>query len=203
MKVNLIPSSNTTNHPAQASTNLPQRPQLPTMIPLNRSQSLYDPTVPLKILSIPMNSSGSTGKTSYENKINSLISPPLLYQNQNNNIGVQFSNGSVYLSNNNSHSRNALVGGESEDNSKNHNNNADENNNNEEQEDKSLETIKKTMQIENQLFLDGTKFGNWFSWCQTCKHGGHIKHLMEWFKDHDKCPFLHCKCECLKLEHVF
>lgn len=25
-------------------------------------------------------------------------------------------------------------------------------------------------------------FGKWFSWCQTCRHGGHSDHLTEWFK---------------------
>lgn len=25
-------------------------------------------------------------------------------------------------------------------------------------------------------------FSKWFSWCQTCRHGGHTEHLMQWFK---------------------
>ena len=25
-------------------------------------------------------------------------------------------------------------------------------------------------------------FSSWFTWCQTCRHGGHAHHLMEWFK---------------------
>lgn len=25
-------------------------------------------------------------------------------------------------------------------------------------------------------------FTTWFTWCQTCRHGGHAHHLMEWFK---------------------
>jgi len=25
-------------------------------------------------------------------------------------------------------------------------------------------------------------FSKWFSWCQTCRHGGHTEHIMQWFK---------------------
>lgn len=24
-------------------------------------------------------------------------------------------------------------------------------------------------------------FGNWFSWCQSCRHGGHADHISKWF----------------------
>jgi hypothetical protein len=206
MKINLIPSTSAPGQQAQASSNLQPRTQAHTMIPLNRSQSLYDPTVPSKILNMPMNSTGSASKIPYDTKMSALLSPPLMHQSQNANIGIQLSNGSMYMSNNNSYSRNALMCGESEENSKNNNinnNNSDENNNNDEQVEETSQAIKKALQIENTLFLDSSKFGNWFSWCQTCKHGGHIKHLIKWFNDHDKCPFLHCKCQCLNLEHVF
>ena len=27
-----------------------------------------------------------------------------------------------------------------------------------------------------------TEFGNWFTWCQTCRHGGHASHIMHWFQ---------------------
>lgn len=27
-----------------------------------------------------------------------------------------------------------------------------------------------------------SNFTSWFTWCQTCRHGGHAHHLMEWFK---------------------
>ena len=43
-------------------------------------------------------------------------------------------------------------------------------------------------------------FGNWFAWCQNCKHGGHIKHLIEWFKYHEVCSFLKCKCQCIYID---
>jgi len=26
------------------------------------------------------------------------------------------------------------------------------------------------------------KVSEWMTWCQTCRHGGHASHLMEWFK---------------------
>jgi len=41
-----------------------------------------------------------------------------------------------------------------------------------------------------------TKFDEWFTWCQTCRHGGHAKHLMEWFETHDECPVTDCTCKC-------
>jgi len=39
-------------------------------------------------------------------------------------------------------------------------------------------------------------FANWFTWCQTCKHGGHAGHLLDWFKDHLECPVTGCLCKC-------
>ena len=24
-------------------------------------------------------------------------------------------------------------------------------------------------------------FGHWFTWCQSCRHGGHANHMAEWF----------------------
>lgn len=26
------------------------------------------------------------------------------------------------------------------------------------------------------------EFPNWFTWCQTCRHGGHASHMVHWFK---------------------
>lgn len=60
---------------------------------------------------------------------------------------------------------------------------------------------KPSIHPENFFFLNNSKFGNWFSWCQSCKHGGHISCLMNWFKFHEKCPFLHCKCQCLNIDN--
>ncbi|KRY40497.1 WD repeat-containing protein mio-A [Trichinella spiralis] len=44
---------------------------------------------------------------------------------------------------------------------------------------------------------DPTAF--WFVWCCLCKHGGHKKHLNQWFKRNSKCPVPKCKCECTTL----
>jgi hypothetical protein len=54
---------------------------------------------------------------------------------------------------------------------------------------------------ENMYFLANSKFGTWFSWCATCKHGGHIRHLIDWFKHHKKCPYVHCECICTNLDY--
>lgn len=39
-------------------------------------------------------------------------------------------------------------------------------------------------------------FSEWFSWCQTCKHTGHLEHMEEWFTEHNECPVPDCRCEC-------
>jgi hypothetical protein len=41
--------------------------------------------------------------------------------------------------------------------------------------------------------------GGFYSFCLQCKHGGHVKHLLSWFKSNKKCPYLHCKCECINI----
>ncbi|RKP27137.1 hypothetical protein SYNPS1DRAFT_6701, partial [Syncephalis pseudoplumigaleata] len=40
-------------------------------------------------------------------------------------------------------------------------------------------------------------FDLWFTWCQSCRHGGHAAHLLEWFEDHERCPVSDCRCRCL------
>lgn len=42
----------------------------------------------------------------------------------------------------------------------------------------------------------------WFTWCQTCRHGGHAKHLLEWFEEHTECPVNNCDCNCMSLDSV-
>uniref|UniRef100_A0A8D7ZYA5 WD repeat-containing protein mio n=1 Tax=Culex pipiens TaxID=7175 RepID=A0A8D7ZYA5_CULPI len=39
-------------------------------------------------------------------------------------------------------------------------------------------------------------FSKWFSWCQTCRHGGHTEHLAEWFNENTECPVTSCSCKC-------
>lgn len=33
-------------------------------------------------------------------------------------------------------------------------------------------------------------------WCQQCYHGGHYKHLRDWFSEYGICPESNCSCEC-------
>ncbi|KAJ2142040.1 hypothetical protein IW136_002074 [Coemansia sp. RSA 678] len=39
-------------------------------------------------------------------------------------------------------------------------------------------------------------FAQWFSWCQTCGHGGHTSHMQSWFTTHAECPVPACTCQC-------
>lgn len=38
-----------------------------------------------------------------------------------------------------------------------------------------------------------TPFNSWFTWCQTCKHGGHSEHITQWFQLVQKKTDLICK----------
>jgi len=42
-------------------------------------------------------------------------------------------------------------------------------------------------------------FDDWFTWCQTCRHGGHAKHLQDWFSLHLECPVADCRCKCTSI----
>eukprot|EP00127_Corallochytrium_limacisporum_P003496 Clim_evm124s149 gene=Clim_evmTU124s149 len=42
----------------------------------------------------------------------------------------------------------------------------------------------------------------WFTWCQNCRHGGHLSHIIEWFDRHTICPVSGCKCQCGSLDTV-
>jgi hypothetical protein len=44
-------------------------------------------------------------------------------------------------------------------------------------------------------------FDKWFTWCQTCRHGGHAHHISEWFAHHGKCPVVDCVCYCKDLDN--
>lgn len=37
-----------------------------------------------------------------------------------------------------------------------------------------------------------------FAWCTLCKHGGHVKHLLDWFATHKECPVSGCTCLCMQ-----
>ena len=44
--------------------------------------------------------------------------------------------------------------------------------------------------------LANIPFAEWWTWCMSCKHGGHSHHLMGWFSKHEVCPVSGCKCNC-------
>lgn len=43
-------------------------------------------------------------------------------------------------------------------------------------------------------------FASWFTWCQTCRHGGHSSHIIGWFMDNTVCPVAGCKCKCMSMD---
>ena len=45
-----------------------------------------------------------------------------------------------------------------------------------------------------------SQFSSWLTWCQTCRHGGHAAHLMDWFSEHTECPVTGCSCKCGQLD---
>ncbi|PIK53861.1 putative WD repeat-containing protein mio [Apostichopus japonicus] len=45
-------------------------------------------------------------------------------------------------------------------------------------------------------------FDVWFTWCQSCRHGGHGCHLRDWFSTHSECPVTGCACKCMQLDTV-
>lgn len=47
---------------------------------------------------------------------------------------------------------------------------------------------------------DAGGFTMWFSWCQTCTHGGHTKCLGPWAAKHNCCPVPGCDCQCGMLD---
>ncbi|KAG6572551.1 WD repeat-containing protein mio [Phytophthora cinnamomi] len=55
-------------------------------------------------------------------------------------------------------------------------------------------------EYENLAQLSSIPFVEWFTWCQSCKHGGHAHHLADWFKSHSVCPVTDCNCHCQHLD---
>lgn len=45
-------------------------------------------------------------------------------------------------------------------------------------------------------------FDSWFAWCQYCRHGGHAKHITNWFAEHVECPQVGCTCRCFRLDQT-
>ncbi|KAG5872709.1 hypothetical protein JTB14_008803 [Gonioctena quinquepunctata] len=54
----------------------------------------------------------------------------------------------------------------------------------------------------NESSSKSTPFDEWFTWCQTCRHGGHAGHLCEWFREHQECPVSGCNCRCSAIDSV-
>ncbi|XP_013399099.1 GATOR complex protein MIOS-like isoform X2 [Lingula anatina] len=46
-------------------------------------------------------------------------------------------------------------------------------------------------------------FSDWFTWCQSCRHGGHSQHIADWFRDHSECPVTGCTCKCMTLDSMY
>jgi len=59
--------------------------------------------------------------------------------------------------------------------------------------------LKRSQFSVHDLPLGSDKFDNWFTWCQTCRHGGHAKHIIDWFSSHSDCPASDCKCNCMSI----
>lgn len=54
--------------------------------------------------------------------------------------------------------------------------------------------------LDNNNTMKSKPFSKWFSWCQTCRHGGHTEHLSEWFASHTECPVTSCTCKCFAMD---
>lgn len=83
--------------------------------------------------------------------------------------------------------------------------------------------------VSTREFHKSSDFSSWFTWCQTCRHGGHAVHITQWFKyaiylyglslyilqcalgyinlfsrfrDHSECPVTSCMCQCFSVDSV-
>jgi len=50
---------------------------------------------------------------------------------------------------------------------------------------------------------DNCDLRSWFTWCQSCRHGGHADHVAQWFTTHKECPVTQCNCHCALLDAGF
>ena len=41
---------------------------------------------------------------------------------------------------------------------------------------------------------------DWNVWCATCRHGGHSRHVRDWFAAFDECPVAGCACQCAAID---
>ncbi|KAI6655506.1 WD repeat-containing protein mio [Oopsacas minuta] len=51
--------------------------------------------------------------------------------------------------------------------------------------------------VPNGTGVDSKPTDDWITWCQTCGHWGHSKHLSDWFKENTCCPSPCCSCQCI------
>lgn len=61
-------------------------------------------------------------------------------------------------------------------------------------------TLNELASVPGSLAWQSKPFSRWFSWCQSCRHGGHTEHLAEWFELHSECPVASCSCKCFALD---
>ncbi|CAO3599741.1 unnamed protein product [Absidia cylindrospora] len=59
-----------------------------------------------------------------------------------------------------------------------------------------IDSIRQAMASSNANHADSSNFDMWFTWCQTCRHGGHAVHMFDWFQKHSSCPVSNCACQC-------
>lgn len=60
-------------------------------------------------------------------------------------------------------------------------------------------TVSPIVDIESTKVME---FASWFTWCQTCRHGGHASHMVDWFREHTECPVTACNCRCVNIDSV-
>ncbi|KAG2179533.1 hypothetical protein INT44_006380, partial [Umbelopsis vinacea] len=58
------------------------------------------------------------------------------------------------------------------------------------------DSLRQAMASNNAQNMDPAGFDLWFTWCQTCRHGGHAIHMLDWFRTHKHCPVSECDCMC-------
>ncbi|KAI7863038.1 hypothetical protein BDF14DRAFT_1848124 [Spinellus fusiger] len=59
-----------------------------------------------------------------------------------------------------------------------------------------IDPLRQAIAANNSHNVDPAGFDLWFTWCQTCRHGGHALHIDTWFQKHNVCPVSNCTCQC-------
>lgn len=50
---------------------------------------------------------------------------------------------------------------------------------------------------------DAVRMDELWCWCQSCHHGGHTSHLLDWFTTKTVCPVAQCMCHCIKQDSAY